>query len=333
MGSTCSCPHDFARSQQELQLQVEEPRPGLPTIGVACTSKPDVLDQQPTRASKEIDDSVATAAASSCGLDRSLAADTADSGSPAGESPPAALPDTDGVQLRLYREALGMDRGLPPPVPGSAARRPSTENMTFDEYVDSHGDEFGRLLALEPADGWDFKREEESVRMFTKHVPGVPHVYFKATSHLQSEKGIAGLLNIMLDTEKRPSWDELCISGMTLQYFPPFYKRSRVRMRSPIAFITPRELVLEGRLRFEGDGALLISIRSVESPDAPMSDEYVRAKFVEGGYIIRPSPGSLTDFSVTWTGCVDPSGWIPARVANLVAVRQGQTLAKLKKFL
>merc|ERR1712083_393648 len=94
------------------------------------------------------------------------------------------------------------------------------------------------------------------------------------------------------------------------------------------AMLTNRDCSLIGRLRFEPDGSLLVHSQSVVDPTRPERTGFVRMDFKNGGYIIRPRGEGV--FSVTFMICVDPCGWIPNWVKNLVAWKQALVLAKFK---
>mmetsp|Transcript_47703 Transcript_47703/g.139008 ORF Transcript_47703/g.139008 Transcript_47703/m.139008 type:complete len:321 (-) Transcript_47703:130-1092(-) len=238
----------------------------------------------------------------------------------------------DGFQERTWREISATAKTSIAEVPGKIKRRPSSENITLDAYSAKHATMFERLLALEDNTGWQFKREDEGVRIYLKSEPGQVFCYFKGVTDVKVDGGVPQILAVLLNTEQRPKWDELCLKGSTEQYFPPFYKYAYTKFTTPAKIICPRELMLVGRFRFEEDGSAVVAMQSVEYPEMPIDPDFVRVNFIEGGYIVRPKPGTSNEFTITYTGCVDPKGWIPTWLANLVAPKQALTLAKVKKF-
>mmetsp|Transcript_34203 Transcript_34203/g.99307 ORF Transcript_34203/g.99307 Transcript_34203/m.99307 type:complete len:255 (+) Transcript_34203:87-851(+) len=242
---------------------------------------------------------------------------------------------SEGLQGRMWRElqAAAGESTIPfTEVLGSVKRRPSSENLTIDAYAEQHREEFDSLLALAGDEGWTFNREEDGVRAFLKSVEGSDLMYFKGVADIEVEGGLARILHVILNIEERPSWDEQCVKGSSEQFFPPFYKYTYTQTGPLAAVVSAREMLTVGRFRFEEDGTFLFSLRSTEYEDMPLDDKLVRTNLREGGYIIRPKEGSKTEFSITWTGCLDPCGWIPKWVVNKVMPKQALALAKVKKL-
>merc|ERR1712224_1129275 len=101
--------------------------------------------------------------------------------------------------------------------------------------------------------------------------------------------GIRHLLAHMLDAADRPKYDELCESGRLLDQSLPFYRTVHFEMKSPSSIIAPRDICTLARLTCEEDGSFLISLVSVDHPDAQVKPPYVRCKIKSGGYIVRPT--------------------------------------------
>lgn len=212
-------------------------------------------------------------------------------------------------------------------------RRPSTTvpGVTAQSYVDSHEATFQELLRMEPMDGWNLKAEGDGVKTYVKQDPNLPFSVFKAIGTLPVREGIHELLDGLGDVEKRPNWDEMILRAELKERHFPFYQVSYSQIKSPSFLLCNREMLTVGRMRFEEDGGALMALKSVTDPDYPEQPGHVRAEMVVGGYIIRPT-SNAKEFLVTWAGCVNPGGWIPTAVANIVAYKQGSTLAKYMKF-
>mmetsp|Transcript_73103 Transcript_73103/g.143398 ORF Transcript_73103/g.143398 Transcript_73103/m.143398 type:complete len:254 (+) Transcript_73103:84-845(+) len=247
--------------------------------------------------------------------------------------PPTAHTGMGGLQAKMWAELRANAGPSTVPVtdiPGRLTRRPSSTNVTIDEYVAKHSDEFDRLLALDGPDGWDFNREEDGVKVYTMTCDGRNVPYFKAVTEVSVEGGLARILHVLLHTEERPKWDEVCVKGSSEQHFPPFYKYTHTQSSSPAPMVSAREMFTLGRYRFEPDGTFLWTLQSVDLDEFPPDPQFVRANLIDGGHIIRPKPGSTTDFTVTWTACIDPNGWVPKWVVNLKVTQQALVLAKAK---
>lgn len=232
-------------------------------------------------------------------------------------------------QDRMYKEALAKMTAPMKDVPGKMKRRPSSENISFDDYTKKHAAFFEKILELERPDGWNLVKEDQGVKVYTKAMPGTPLLYFKGVSDFTCKNGPFELVSQIITTEDRPKWDELCEKGETPQFFPPFYKCAYARLKPQAAIISGRDLLTLGRLRFEQDGAITLAMKSETLAEVPEVPGVVRINIVEAGYIVRPT-SQPTVYTVTWTGCADPKGWLPIWLVNLVVKKQAMTLAKIK---
>jgi len=212
----------------------------------------------------------------------------------------------------------------------SIGRRPSSTNVSLQAYVDDHATVYDMLEKLEPVDGWTFKKCEEGTDIYTKQAEGSALCMFKAVANLSAGGGgVRRLIVGLSDTANRPKWDEMCLEGRVVEQFAPFYKINYVKILAP-AILSNRDMCALGRIRYEKDGGAMLALMSIEHPDAPAATGLVRCSMLYGGYIIRPT-SDPDIFKVTWTGCVDPGGWLPTWVANLVCWKQGLTLCRFKK--
>lgn len=209
-------------------------------------------------------------------------------------------------------------------------RRPSSENVTLQQYADKHKARFDRVLELEGPGGWTLKLEQSGVNVYTKAVEGSKLLYFKSQTTIPCEN-MAILMDKLFDTTVRPKWDEMCLDGKILEKASPFYRVFYAAIKAPSAIIANRDLVGIGRFRFEGENVVVATLQSIEHASMPEKADFVRINFVEGGYVLRDR-GNGT-FEVTYTACVDPKGWLPTFVANSVCAKQGITLVKLKEYI
>jgi len=255
---------------------------------------------------------------------------TAEEVTSAPQAPPPKTAEEPAFQDKMYQEAVAKMTSPPENVPGTMKRRPSSENISFDEYTKKHAAVFESVLALEKEDGWTFHKEDQGVKVYSKAMPGQPFLYFKGVSVFTCKDGPLDLATKITTIADRPKWDEMCELGVTPQSMPPFYRYAYTRLKPPNPVIAGREMVSLGRMCFDKDGAIVFAIKSDTHPDHPEVAGIVRASFIEGGYVIRPVEGDPTAFRVTYTGCVDPKGWIPTWLANLVVKKQALALAKLK---
>jgi len=241
---------------------------------------------------------------------------------------PEPKPEPEPEQDRRYAE-LAATTTMPAQKKSTAERRPSSCNTTLQDYTKLHTDLFEKLQKMEPQDNWVRKKQQEGVDIYVSQGETTS---FKAIAEVDmGSAGPARFLLKLLDVENRPKWDEMCISATKLESYFPYYGISYVRIAKATALTQKRDLCLIGRTYFDDRGGILVAMQSVDHCDAPVTDEYVRCNFIVGGYILRPIPNS-TKWRIIWTGIVDPKGWIPSWVVNLVAWKQGLTLVKFKSY-
>merc|ERR1712137_1005930 len=102
---------------------------------------------------------------------------------------------------------------------------------------------------------------------------------------------------------------EMCQSGRCPEQRLPFYRITYAQLKTPMSLIAPRDILLEGRLRFDEGGRVLMTVKSTEHPDIPPCPGYVRATMKTGGYVLEQtnSPGVIR---VTWCGMADANGML-----------------------
>eukprot|EP00928_Gymnodinium_smaydae_P044049 TRINITY_DN29408_c0_g3_i1.p1 TRINITY_DN29408_c0_g3~~TRINITY_DN29408_c0_g3_i1.p1 ORF type:complete len:342 (-),score=42.69 TRINITY_DN29408_c0_g3_i1:450-1475(-) len=214
----------------------------------------------------------------------------------------------------------------------SIPRRPSTTNITLEDYTKRHQHLFTNLLEMEKMDGWYLKKDEGGLQVYLKQEKGSHLLSFKAFTEMQLGKGgIASIMIELLNTSRRVEWDEMCDHAEKVERYAPYYGIGYVRLLPPAPIISKRDLCVVGRYKLLDDGGCLVAMQSVEHPDCSNTESqgYVRVDFIKGGYILRPIAGT-DKVRVCWTGCVDPKGWIPTWLANLTCWKQGLTLSKFK---
>lgn len=239
----------------------------------------------------------------------------------------------EGYQERCWRLALADSQGeISPPALGKLQRRPSSENISVEEYLKRHEGLFQKVLDLETPGGWVLQREESGIEAYTKFVDGESLAYFKAVSDVRCEKGLLDLVTKIMRIEDRPQWDAMCLQANTPHNVPPLYRYTYCQIKAPAIIISDRDMVSCGRIRWEQDGGIVVCLESVDLPGYEEGGRFVRARWIAGGYVLRPTADKAT-FRVTWAGCVDPGGYLPTWVVNWTAVRQAFSLLHLRNFV
>lgn len=218
-------------------------------------------------------------------------------------------------------------------------RRPSSENITLDEYIDNHKKDFEDFLALVNDNRWKQRAVEDGVEILQFFDDAAGLTAFKGVAEMNLGNAVPNgtyeqcmlyLLESLLDVAKRPEWDDMCTSGRVPEQKLPYYRYTYAQLKSPMSLIAPRDILLEGRIRFDEGGRVLMAVKSADHPDVPPNSSYVRATMKTGGYVLEQT-SSPSRIRVTWCGIADANGLLPSWVKNLVAWKQGLVLAVYKK--
>lgn len=85
-----------------------------------------------------------------------------------------------------------------------------------------------------------------------------------------------------------------------------------------VYFFKPRDFCTAIHTRKLRDGTVVVLSRAVAHKDAPVTPSYQRAAIVVAANIIRSVPGNPNKCHVTMLSQVDPGGFIPPSIINLV---------------
>eukprot|EP00933_Yihiella_yeosuensis_P070748 TRINITY_DN78904_c0_g1_i1.p1 TRINITY_DN78904_c0_g1~~TRINITY_DN78904_c0_g1_i1.p1 ORF type:complete len:348 (+),score=72.42 TRINITY_DN78904_c0_g1_i1:158-1201(+) len=248
---------------------------------------------------------------------------------------PAAEPEPEAEGYQAKKSRLAMEKAGGKAFQQKGKRRPSSENVTLDDYIAKYDADFKRLLAMEPMEGWTLHKEAMGAKIYLKPPEGdVPFCQFKSIVEFDCGPnfGIEHILAGLTAVEDRLKWDEMVIQSESVEMHSPFYRITYAQIRSPAFIIANRDICLLGRMRWLDEGGLVMCVQSTPETELPEVPGFVRSKMLCGGYIVRPTAKPNT-YTLIWTGCVDPAGWLPAWVANHVAWKQGLSLPKFLAYL
>ncbi|KAJ9458316.1 Protein ENHANCED DISEASE RESISTANCE 2-like [Diplonema papillatum] len=147
-----------------------------------------------------------------------------------------------------------------------------------------------------------------------------------------------------LSYTERVNWDDLFTGGSTMEAFKlpdhpeldVFHRHMRFRSPAPI-LVSPRDFELLISEKFEPDGSFICKAVSVASgPKSPKPEPgTVRGEILTTGFVAKPytrrdgGPGT----KVVYVAQVDPKGWVPAQVVNLIVGRQATSIQNLKRHI
>lgn len=162
---------------------------------------------------------------------------------------------------------------------------------------------------------WTLARDSSGIKVWTRSIPDYPIRGFKAVTVVKSS--LSGLIALIMDTERADQWIYRTIKVDVL-------KRDDEKATFVIRVVTDfpwplsnRDAIVAGHMsQDEKTGTVVVSSRSLVSPQYPVLDDFVRMPDIDGNWTFRPLPNGLVE--VTMQGRADPGGHIPASVVNMI---------------
>jgi hypothetical protein len=177
---------------------------------------------------------------------------------------------------------------------------------------------------------WTPALEKNGVAVWTRAAPGFSVHEFKAVTRVRST--LTGLVALILDTGNAPAW---VFRTRRIDVLHRDDKAGEFRIRVITEFPWPlhdREVVVEGKIRQEADGRVVITSRSADSSQEAPEPGCVRMPYFSGTWIFRPL--GKGEVEVTMQGLADPGGIIPGGIVNLIIHETPyQTLRGLRRVI
>eukprot|EP00755_Sulcionema_specki_P029756 Sspe_Gene.92838::Locus_65602_Transcript_1_1_Confidence_1.000_Length_1037::g.92838::m.92838 len=198
--------------------------------------------------------------------------------------------------------------------------------------------DFSELLDLaNPSNRTKFgkgRNLEGGLRIHTKEAPG---------SSIQLLLGVLQMdatveeFQACLKFECRKEWDELFLEGRDIKVYHPkdfhgvevFHRY--MAFRSPTILVSHRDFEVLVSERVLDDGRFVCKAVSITPGVVPTPRGFVRGEVLTSGFIAVPIKGG--GIEVTYIAQMDPKGWIPPQVVNLIAARQSVGIQQLRKYL
>lgn len=164
-------------------------------------------------------------------------------------------------------------------------------------------------------EAWSLARDSSEIKVWTRSIPDYPIRGFKAVTVVKSSLG--GLIALIMDTERADQW---IYRTMQVDVLKRDDEKATFVIRVVTDFPWPlsnRDAIVAGRIsQDEKTGAVVVSSRSLTSPQYPPQDDFVRMPDIDGNWMFRPLGNGLVE--VTMQGRADPGGSIPAGVVNMI---------------
>eukprot|EP01060_Flectonema_neradi_P005986 TRINITY_DN13_c0_g2_i1.p1 TRINITY_DN13_c0_g2~~TRINITY_DN13_c0_g2_i1.p1 ORF type:complete len:240 (+),score=41.43 TRINITY_DN13_c0_g2_i1:39-722(+) len=141
-----------------------------------------------------------------------------------------------------------------------------------------------------------------------------------------------------LNFERRVHWDDLFEGGKDICAYRSrenekleIYHRY-MSFRSPVpSLISARDFEVLVSEQFEEGGSFICKAISVTPPTRKTPKGVIRGEILTTGFIVTPT--SPTSINVIYIAQIDPKGWIPASVVNVIVSSQAKSIQNLKQYI
>jgi len=169
-------------------------------------------------------------------------------------------------------------------------------------------------LPQEEADGWDLRKETDSIQVFTIDQPDSRFQAFKAVAMLDAP--IENLMAVMINPKSCVEWVHKCIESYAFGE-GDFYDRYAYSVNDMPWPVTDRDYVLRIRTHSEGDGHDILMDLNAVPQRRDVEDDYIRVDRSDTLYRFTPM-GDQT--RMVWVQHTDPNGSIPGWLVNSLLV-------------
>jgi len=182
-------------------------------------------------------------------------------------------------------------------------------------------------------EGWVDYGEVDGIRVHSKDIPNEPIRCFRGKGIIHATAEVIRLHLVQLDL--RPYWDEMFIGGSFLMEITESVRLVYYKFSAPWP-VTSRDFVVCAGEKLLEDGTYLSVVHSVEREEFPDIEGFVRGYLSYSGFVVKPIENDADGrprCEVTYLAQVDPKGWIPTLVVNLVNKDQPMCINKLRNAI
>lgn len=178
-------------------------------------------------------------------------------------------------------------------------------------------------------DGWVLEKDKNHIQCFTRALPGSDFREYKAVTVIQST--LSGLVALVADMEKAPSWIDTCIEGRVLERLSDNQSITYSANTAPWP-VSDRDAVVHNRV-YQNKETHCVTISMVAKPEhIPERQGFVRIKFLEGFWQFTPDKNGAV--SVHYQVHCEPGGQLPSWLVNAAVVDQPyKTLLNMQTYV
>ena len=135
------------------------------------------------------------------------------------------------------------------------------------------------------------------------------------------------------DVSNVVEYDKMAIDAFWLEQFAGAHAFQYNSYNSGFPIVSNRDFIMYGSEVWMKNGDFAIVTNSIEHPEVPVKEEFVRAQVVNSGLYIEECGSGDEECIVTYVVQLDPAGMIPSWVANVVAVNQPLVVAQIRNAI
>jgi hypothetical protein len=189
---------------------------------------------------------------------------------------------------------------------------------------------FAELLELSKTnDGWSHNADKDGVQIYKREVEGSSITMMKGIAKIKASA--ADILALTNNLEGRTKWDELLIEASVIETIDEHHRVCHLKFKSPSFAVSNRDFILAYADRKNEDGTYQVSAVSTTHDKGDECKGFVRGEIFSSGYYIKPIGDK--ECECIYIVQLDPKGWVPTMVVNLVATKQPLVLAKMREAL
>lgn len=175
---------------------------------------------------------------------------------------------------------------------------------------------------------WNIAKQDNGVTVYKRDTAS-GHVEVKAVTQVKASA--TALLALLDDTDIGPKWIANCKKVKTLEWFGRYERTVQSFFNAPWP-LSDRDMITYSLARYNKDANILTIDITDKGMEYPRPSHVVRIKHVKGRWSV--SPVSKDTVEITYEGYGEPSGNIPAWLANsLIVSATFETFSNMRRFI
>jgi hypothetical protein len=208
------------------------------------------------------------------------------------------------------------------------------EDPEYKEYSELAQSGWDHIVKeYEAEEGWVFCKEEEGVTIHTKDQPDDPVRSVRGVGIIPASSEVLRLHLVQMDL--RFHWDEMFLGAKYHLEVTPNIRVAYYSFKAPWPVNNRDFLTVAGETLTE-DNLFVSAVNSIEREDFPEQEGFVRAILRNSGFVVKPienDENGKPRCKVTYVVSMNPMGWIPTWVVNMVNVAQPMCINTLKNAI